>query len=252
MAMRQAGAEAAKKAGERKGHMSTARPSAKNMEATDVPMPVVETKMAKSVEEPGISTETTAAKVPEKLAEEGAKRTSVDKIAEEGARRLSMEGSSASDSTSQHEQVGPSTEASKLEARRASSITKLKSPLSEETAATSSTELGVRNVETNQKLHRGSSVSLASKEEIQEIENRNAIPEEMEEATESGNSAETQGAETRSTAPSEPTQDTGSSDKATMSGVTASDEGELAATKGVKPQEEDAREATEASTSVGD
>lgn len=250
MAMRQAGAEAAKKAGERKGLMSRARPSTKTSEATDIPMPAVEAKMAKSAEEPGASAETTAAKIPEKLAEEGAKRTSVDKIAEEGVKRTSMEGATESDSISQQEQVGISKEASNLEARRASSITKLKSPLSTETAARSSTELGASSMESNPETHRGSSVSLASKEEIQGIEKRDAIPEETEEANESAEQAEAQDDEALPTVKAETAG--GDSDNATLSGVTASDEAELSATKGVKPQEDNAREAAGASTSVGD
>ena len=55
IAMRQAGAEAAKKAGEKKASKSTAAPSTEKMDATDVRMPAIGTKMARSVEDPGAS-----------------------------------------------------------------------------------------------------------------------------------------------------------------------------------------------------
>jgi hypothetical protein len=241
MAMRQAGAEAAKKAGEKKGSMSTARPSTAGLEATEAPMPAIQASMSKAVEEPGVSAETTAAKMPGKLAEEGAKRTSVDKIADEGAKRRSMDKATESDSASEQEHVGLSKEAKTLEARRASSITKTKSPLSEDTSAMCSREHGSPNFEPRPRTHRGSSVSLASREEIQEIEQRNAIPEEIEEPDEQSAKPSPQGSEGLE-----------KSSDATMTDVTASDKGEARATKGTKPQDQGAKRAEEAGTSVGD
>jgi hypothetical protein len=252
MAMRQAGAEAAKKAGERKATKSIARPSAKEMEATDMPMPAIETKMAKSVEEPGASAETIAAKVPEKLAEEGAKRTSVDKIAEEGAKRTSTDKAAESEGAGELEHVGPSKEATILEARRASSITKLKSPLSEESTAPSNAVPRATSSEQKPRTHRGSSVSLASKEEIQEIEKRNAILEEAEESDDSTTTAETRSAEANPADRPEKSEALKTSAEATTTDVASSNEAEVAATKGVKPQDEDAKEAEAAGTSVGD
>ncbi len=252
MAMRQAGAEAAKKAGEKKGSRSTARRSAKDLEATDVPIPALETRMAKSVEEPGLSAETTAAKIPEKLAEEGAKRTSVDKIAEEGAKWTSMGKVTESDVTHEQDHVGLSKEATMLEARRASSMTKTKSSLSEETVATSSTELEVAKLEPNPRTHQGSSVSTASKEEIEATERENAIPEETEDMDES--SAKT-GAEVTEAPPTSVPDNAGKLDDsvdAQITDMTATSEGEDAATKGIKPQEQDARDPKAAEDSVGD
>lgn len=135
VAMRQAGAEVAKKAGEKKTSKNVTQASSKDQEATAMPISVVETKMAKLVEEPGALTEATAAKVPEKLAEEGAKRTTVDKIAEEGEKLRSMDKETESHGSGEQEHVGLSKEATLLDARRASSITKMKTPLSEESAA---------------------------------------------------------------------------------------------------------------------
>lgn len=135
VAMRQAGAEVAKKASEKKASKTVTQAPSKDQEATAVPIPVVETKMTMLVEEPGALTEATAAKVPEKLAEEGAPRTSVDKIAEEGAKRTIMDKETESQGTGEQGHVGLSKEASLLDARRASSITKMRTPLSEEITA---------------------------------------------------------------------------------------------------------------------
>jgi hypothetical protein len=255
MAMRQAGAEAAKKAGEKKGSMSTAPASTKKMDATDVRMPAIETTMARAVEDPSASSETTAGKIPEKLAEEGAKRTSVDKIAEEGAKRESMDKASEPEGVNEQDHVGLSKEAKMVEARRASSTTKMKSPLSEESAATSSTELGAANVEPIIGRHRGSSISSASKEEIERIEKSNAIPEETEETEETDESsgkANAQVTETPSSIVTETGKDPQNRVDATKVDVAATDEEELAATKSVKPQEQDAKDPTAAGVSVGD
>jgi hypothetical protein len=252
MAMRQAGAEAAKKAGEKKGSMSRAPGSAKDLEATGVPMPAFETKMAKTVEEPGASSGITAAKIPEKLAEEGAQRTSVDKIAEEGAKRANVDSFSEPDGASEQGYVGLSREATMPEARRGGSITKLRSPLSEETAATSRTELGAAGLEPQPRSHRGSNVSSASKEEIESVERKNAIPEEPEETDEFATEVEGEGTAASSRATKEAAKNVEGSAGAETREVAASNEGEVAATKGIKPQEEDAKDAKGAGTSVGD
>jgi hypothetical protein len=252
MAMRQAGAEAAKKAGEKKGSRSIAPASTKDMEATEVPMPAIETKIAKSVEEPGVLAETTAAKIPEKLAEEGAKRTSVDRIAGEGAKRTSMDKGTEFEGASEQEHVGLSKEATMLEARRASSITKMRSPLSEETAATSSTDLGATSLESEPRTHRGSSVSIAPKEEIEEIEKKNTIPEEDEDLDESNTEAAAEGSEAPSISVPGTAGALESSADNMMTAMTATDEGEVAVTKGVNPQEQDPKDPVGAGVSVGD
>lgn len=255
MAMRQAGAEAAKKAGEKKASKSTVPSSTKKMDAPEVRIPVIETKMAKSVEDPSTSTELTAAKIPEKLAEEGAKRTSVDKIAEEGAKREHMDKASEREDADDQGYAELITDAKLVEARRASSATKMKSPLSEETAATSSKDLGAVNLEPMTGMHRGSSFSSASKAEIERIEKSNAIPEETEETEETDEShakADTQDTETPSPVLIETPKVPQDAIKTTAADVTATDEGELAATKGVKPQQADAKDAMGAGTSIGD
>jgi hypothetical protein len=229
MAMRQAGVEAAKKAGERKGSKPTAPASPRGLEAAELPMPAVLNKIAKSIEDPDTSAEVTAAKVPEKLAEGGAKRTSIDKIADEDAKRTSMDNAAESVSASEQGQVGLSKEATILEARRTSSTTKVKSPLSEEAAATSSTSLGA--AKSAQKTHRGSVVSIASKETIQEIEEANIIEEEAEETDETPGKAAAPGM---------------------IANMTATSEREAAAMKDIKPQEQDPKDPEAAGVSVGD
>jgi hypothetical protein len=240
LAMRQAGAEAAKKAVEKKTSKHKATSLAKDLGTAKDPRRAMESEMVRSVEEPSVSATTTAAKIPEKLAAEGAKRTSIDKIAEEGARRSDMDRAAGSDRTSEQEHAGLSKEAAILEARSAGNTTKMRSPLLEENAATSSTGLGAANFEPRPRTHRGSSVSLASKEEIEAIEKRNAIPEESEDTDESSTPK---------------TDKAGNFDKsahATLADLTTKDEGEAAAMKDVKPQEQDAKDPGAAGASVGD
>ncbi len=174
MAMRQAGAEAAAKAGQKKvvkpGSLLSDKPKSPNDPTSPaVPAPISDVKLGKASRDPHASTETTAAKMPMQLAAEGAKRTSVDKIAE------------SESSTDAETETPRSTEESKLEARRTSSITKQKSALSNETALESSPALD-EEIEERPPLrtHRGSSVSDASKEEIADVEKACAIPEEEE------------------------------------------------------------------------
>lgn len=251
MAMRQAGAEAAKKAGEKKGCKSTALASMGSSEDTELPINPPETKMAKAMEEPGTSADSTASKVPEKLAEEGAKRTSIDRIADKDAKRSNIDTTSQLDGANEQEHVGISKEATKLEVKRASSVTKMKSPLSEEIAATSDSNLETVNSEPQPKTHQGSSISVASKEKIQEIEKRNAILEEVDtdkSSHETGAPSTTAPARSLSNRAGE----VGDSNSARTTNVEATNEGEIAATKGIKSQEQDPKDALGANTSVGD
>lgn len=226
MALRQAGAEAAKKAGEKKLSKPITQSSAKDQKATVMPIPGSETKMAKLAEQPGALADATAAKVPEKLAEEGAKRTSVDKIAEEGVKRTSLDRDTEPDSTDEQGYVGLSKEATLLEARLGSSVTKINSPLSEGTAAT-------------------------SRDEGQESGESDSSSEEKEDPDKSKTKARAQatGAPLNSVA--------GNAEQlnpaeATMKSVTATDEAEDAAMKGLKPQEQDAKDGQGAGLSVAD
>jgi hypothetical protein len=198
MAMRKAGVEAAQKAGDRKasassGGLQPTKSSETPGNEASLPVPS-ETKLAKSMEEPHQITEITAAKAPAKLAESGASRTSVDKIAEQDTKRaLNAQTTPKSDPVREMALVnnsGISSDAVTTDgAGRENSATndtktKVKSPLSDADAAISSTDLpdpihqGPIGSTTT---HRGSSVSSASKEDIQEVERQNAIPEEEEE-----------------------------------------------------------------------
>ncbi|ERF71114.1 hypothetical protein EPUS_07786 [Endocarpon pusillum Z07020] len=252
MAMRQAGAEAAKRAGEKKGSKSTAPISARDLEATEMPMPAIETKMARSVEEPGISANTAAAKIPEKLAEEGAKRTSVDKIAEEDAKRTNTDQVTNSDGKNEQKDVDLSKEATMTDASRAGSMPKVKSPLSEETAATSSTNLDAAGLGPGPRTHRGSSVSLAPKEQIEEIEKRNTILEETGDTDESRTKVAAQDRETSFTSMAGEGKRLEQSASATVADLKSTDEGEAAAMRGIQPQEQDAKDPEGAGASVGD
>jgi len=131
MAMRQAGAEAAAKAGQKKALAATGKAApavSKTSPNTD------KTSTPASIEEPATAPEITATKTPAQLATEGAKRTSVDKI---------------TDITAEAEETSPhSTEEQVLEAQRSSSVTKQKSQLSESTPADQSETVGTEEEQT--------------------------------------------------------------------------------------------------------
>jgi len=170
MAMRQAGAEAAQKASQKKmtkpGSLQSDNSASPNAPSLST---VADTKLSKASEEPHVSPDMTATKTPAVLAAEGAKRTSVDKIA-------------GSESNTESVAESPkSPEESLLQARRTNSIPKAKTPLANETAVGSPTALSEhRHFEERPRTHRGSSVSDASKEEIECVEKSGAIPEEDE------------------------------------------------------------------------
>ena len=168
--MRKAGAEAAQKAGQKKALKQSSLLS-DNPKSPDAPMPstATNTKLSKASEEPNASTDITAEKTAAVLAAEGARRTSVDKIAD------------SESSTDAETDPSKSAEESLLQARRTSSITKTKMPLSNETALESTPSLSEQQrFEERPRTHRGSSVSEATKEEIECVEKSNAIPEEDE------------------------------------------------------------------------
>lgn len=170
LAMRQAGAEAAAKAGEKK----LAKQSPLASEGTKPP--AVETaepetqspSTPKSLETP---LELVATRTPTQLAAEGARRTSIDKIAEVEnteppgiGRRMSRE-------------------ENLLQIRERSSLTKIKTPLSHE-AGLGSPPSPEPRFEQRPREHRGSSVSEASREEIALIEKARMIVEEDEDEEE--------------------------------------------------------------------
>jgi hypothetical protein len=179
MAMRQAGAEAAAKAGQ----MKTTKPipAAPQPTETETTAPVVEPIIASPMADPSFEPQTTEAKAPTQLAAEGAKRTSVDKIAE------TEKGTDASGSS----ETPASNEQQVADMRRNSSIAKAPSRLAEtqthEEIPEEAPEAKEKpkeepksptRFEERPKTHRGSSLSQASKEEILEMEKRNSIEED--------------------------------------------------------------------------
>jgi len=241
VAMRQLGAEAAAKAGQRKA--ATAQAAKAPTKAPDTteqtPVPAATRISADAAaESPDMATEVTAAKTPAQLASEGAKRTSVDKIAE----------SEGTASASSSDSEGPSTEAQLVEQRRQSSVTKQKSRLSVSTPADQSetvledsasppqaTGMAVPDSEVNTdppadmpKQHRGSDIGGADPEEIKELENNISIPEAPEEG------------------------DVSKANAAKDKPVTSTDETEEQVTHGTDPQQTGAKDADKAGVSVGD
>ena len=173
MAMRQASAEAAKKADEKKSTQATPKTPLQEVREADTRLPYIDaaasSKLGKASEDPATQTETTAAKMPSQLAAEGAERTSIGKIEDvqsSGAEKLDEERPSLS-----AEQI-------KLDAQRSSSITKSKTPLSEGISADPMDD--APNYASRPTTHRGSSVSEASREEIKAAERRLSIQEEDE------------------------------------------------------------------------
>lgn len=247
MAMRQAGAEAAAKAGQKKASgISSIKPSSvasaipAKRDSSDVTPSVSAMKMSLDAEEPADATEITAGKTPDQLASEGAKKLSVDKIADTPVSGDTSSASSDSESLSNEEQL--------LEARRHSSVAKVPSRLQQEMsiddvktpapeeAVTSTPNLVVS--EGRPSHHRGSSLSEASKEEIKAIEAKNAIKEESEDSD-----TEAIAGDAKSSKTTEPT---------SKSTIQATDKAEAEVMKGSKPHDQKAKDADAAGVSVGD
>lgn len=241
VAMRQLGAEAAAKAGQKKAAAAQATKAAfapaKAPSTTDqTPVPAAaRLSTDAAVESPDTAAETTAAKTPAQLAAEGAKRTSVDKIAESDTATPDVDPDSS---------TSPSTEAQLVELRRSSSITKAKSRLSESTPAAesatvledSSAAIAVPESEVSAttsppqrppRQHRGSDIGEASPEEIRALEQKLSIPEGDEDDDEDDKEAK-------------------------ETAVSSSDAVEEAVTKGTEPQKTEPKDADMAGVSVGD
>jgi len=236
MAMRKAGAEAAQKAGQKKALKQSSLLS-DNPKSPDAPMPstATNTKLSKASEEPNASTDITAEKTAAVLAAEGARRTSVDKIAD------------SESSTDAETDPSKSAEESLLQARRTSSITKTKMPLSNETALESTPSLSEQQrFEERPRTHRGSSVSEASKEEIECIEKSNAIPEEDED--------DEDGEETACLPPTSEKKAQTTTDGATSSlaDATSSDKQEQPSMQDSETRVQNTREGEASGVSVGD
>lgn len=183
MAMRQAGAEAAAKAGQKK--TLKPMPAAPKPTEKDATAPVVEAKIASSMADPSADPEITQAKIPAQLAAEGAARTSVEKIAE----TQTVPDASGTAGGSSETQI--SNEQQIADLRRTSSITKAPSKLSENQTQVQVAEEAAE-VKREPKFaerpttHRGSSLSQVSAEEIKEMEKRNSIEEDLDEDVEDG------------------------------------------------------------------
>ena len=239
MAMRQAGLEAAKKAGERKASQTSKLAQGKSNDGSEIPTSATTTDAASLVEEPNISAETTAAKVPEKLAEEGARRSSVDKIAEEEVKRTSSgeeaDGTQEADGSTP---VGMSTAAAKLELRRASSVVKSKSSLAEETTAPTDPSLEEADSEPTSVTNKATSAVEASSKEIRESEEQIEAVEGYVEA--SGEPV------------SKAAEENQAIEKSTVVDISVTDAGEVPGSKEVETQKQDATEPKAAGISVGD
>ena len=243
MAMRQAGAEAAAKAGQKKV-VKPGSPMSDNPTSPDVPIPstALDTKLSKASEEPHASAaEMTAGKTPTVLAAEGARRSSVDKIAD------------SESSTDAESELPKSREETLLQARRTSSIVKKKTALSNETAVESTPAPSVEQqaFEERPRTHRGSSVSEASREEIECVEKSQAIPEE-EEGDEG--EARVQGREEEEKKEKEKGKGQASTDhvEPSLAEVTSSDKREQPSEPDNKSSAQDAKEGKAAGVSVGD
>ena len=217
MAMRQAGAEAAAKAGQKKvvkpGSLMSANPTSPGAVA-----PTGEAKLHKASEDP--STEIAAAKAPAQLAAEGAKRTSVDKIAD------------SESSTDAEAETPKSTNQNLLDLRRSSSITKTKSSLANETAIEKIPDVREEPAEVRKDEggeHGGSSVEEAEPAEDKVV----ATPKEKD---------------TEDDEEDKPVV----SEQLDAKDVSASEDQEKAATEEKKPQEQQAKDGEEAGVSVGD
>ena len=278
MAMRQAGAEAAAKAGQKRSAKATPATIPAASSTTDdseadqkpdlsqLPTPTTDPELSASASDPAAATETTAGKTPAQLAAEGKKRTSVDKISENETTEdpntntaspptspsptseTSTSKDSSSPSLSNQEQV--------LSLHRNSSVTKEKSRLSTQVepedipAAPESAETspvserkspeGPTPAMGQVRTHRGSSISLATKAEIAEVERRNTITEESGEEEEEAVEEE----EEEEKGPESVDRSTG--DQVADAAESEAEEAEE------RPQEQDAKDPEKAGVSVGD
>ena len=223
MAMRQAGAEAASKAGQKK--ILKPMPTAPTPSEKDTTAPVVEPKIASPMADPSTDPEMTQAKSPAQLAAEGVRQASAENIEKSPDANGTVSGG-LEPPVSNEQQVA--------DLRRTSSIAKAPSKLSEtqtydpvpEEASEPKDE---QKFEERPKTHRGSSLSQASREEIRDVEKRNSIavdPTEDEEAA------------------------IGTAGSAAKIGAT--DAGEKPASEDIDHEKSDAKNAEGAGISVGD
>ena len=226
LALRQAGAEAAAKASQKK----TSKPvtTAPKPTEIDTTAPVVEAKIASPMADPGADPAITQAKAPAQLAAEGAQRTSIDKIAdtESTSDASKSVGGSLETTTSNEQQVA--------DMRRASSITKAPSRLSHTETSDQISEEPTEvkhepKFEERPRTHRGSSLSQVSREEIKEMERRNSIQEDPDEDAEGA-----------------------VEDTPAVQGVEATDEGEKPAGKDIETAKSDPKDEKSVGDSVGD
>lgn len=245
MAMRQAGAEAAAKAGQKSSSTSGAQAQAattgKDPTDTTTSAPATAAKLDPDAEE--VTQTETAAKTPEQLASQGQKKTSVDKLGgspeDEGtscclvsacprALTVSPKKKTNNLSTDSHksnlEQV--------LDQRRKSSVAKTSSSLANATSIDEADTVSTRPsaVEEPPKTTSTSTSTSADKDAINQREKAIAEEDEDEDEAEAGDS--------------EPVK------KAAK--VSATDKGEENVLGGTKPQEREAADGGAAGESVGD
>ncbi|KEF57686.1 uncharacterized protein A1O9_05604 [Exophiala aquamarina CBS 119918] len=253
--LRQLGAEAAAKAAQKKtAATSAAKAPAKVPSTSEATPTAAATKLSAdaAVESSNTVTEATAAKTPIQLATEGAKRTSIDKIAESEPTATSPTSPSATQAESGE---AASTEAQVLETRRTSSITKIKSRLSETTQAGESdtvfSDKGSKSaVEESEvsptvppaaRKHRGSDIGEATPEEIRALEKKLSILEEDEDDDDEGEDED-----------HDDDDDDEKVKDAKPAVVSSTDKAEAEATKSADVEKGDPKDASKAGVSVGD
>lgn len=230
--------EAAKKATERKASQTSKLKASLNEEtskASEAPVVSSESDTTKSVEDSGAVTET-AAKAPEKLAEEGV--TSAKEVVE-----ADLDVADVKADTIEENQP------------------KVKSPLAEEATFAPSVSPEKAEDGSVETTHQGSSVSGASKEKIQEVEDKNAISEEPEEPEGAKASVEASGDPVSKAAADNDAIEKSTTVDVTVSSpdakvpsadVTVSTAGEAPSGEKVDAQKQDPKDADAAGKSVGD
>ena len=219
MAMRQAGAEAAQKAAQKKIVKPVSLGSDTSKALDDTP-PAGEASLSNLLKDSATTGGTSGASVPTQVAAERVKRNEVDKI------------TNPRSSTKEDERVDISREELDVQARRMSGTTEAKTSRSNETAPQAFSESMPQDVGMAQNIHRGSNMSETSEEEVANIEKVSTSTGVGDEAAERSSK-----------------RDPG---KQNHADVTAADEGEQQVRGDAKPQDQGAKDGEEAGVSVGD
>jgi hypothetical protein len=275
IAMRQLGAEAAAKAAAGQKKAAAAKSAApvptKEPSTTDqVPVPAA-TKLSvdAAADSPDVAAEVTAAKTPALLAAEGAKRTSVDKIAEASAATSSEDAPTIKSPTGEDGSSSSSTEAQLVDLRRASSITKVKSRLSEATPAAESetvledkptaepaeADASEAKADTTEPEPKAEDTAAVPASEVSAAADQAPPPPPRHRGSEEGVASAEEIKEIEQTLSSPEDVEKKAAKEApatTEPAVTSTDETEQPATTDVDMQDTDAKDADKAGVSVGD